>query len=178
MNGNRFDMKRRKAIQTLALGTAGIAILPGCEFHFWPEYSNIPLEVPQRKLFTWLTEAIIPYQGTPEVVVPEETPHFVLTNINDCFDPEDIEIFNKGLAAFQQQFPEGKVNTFKKMTPEEKEEFLTKLLEGENTSKELRYFLSTTRELCIRQFTTSEYFLKTIRHFEFIPGRFNGCIPV
>lgn len=169
-------MKRRQAIQNMALISAGIALMPSCDFESWPTYSNIPLENNQKRLIKWLTEVILP-KGEMEITTPENTPHFVLTMVNDCFEPEDIQKYLEGFTAFEQYLHENTEKSFKRLKPEEQLQIITTLASS-STPENLTYFLNTTKQLTIQHFTTSEYFMKKYLKFEFVPGRYNGCVQV
>ena len=172
-------MKRRQALQNIAFISAGMAFLPACDFEKWPVLDNIPLEKDQQRLMHWLTEAILPInKREPVIETPEPPAHFVLTMVNDCYEPEDIEEYIEGLQAFQQYILSAELPALKKLTSEQSHAMLKELSEDENRPKSLRYFLDTTRRLTTRHFTTSEYFMKNNLGFEFVPGRFNGCVSV
>jgi hypothetical protein len=170
-------MKRRKALQHIALISAGLAFLPACDSEKWPVYSNIPLEPEQQRLMQWLTEAILP-KGEVPVTTPEPRAHFVLRMVNDCHSPQEIEQYRAGLQALQQYLQAANQSALSKMSPEQSEALLQELTTAESSSEDLRYLLKTTRQLCIRHFTSSEYFLKNHLGFEFAPGRFQGCVAV
>ena len=77
-------MKRRNAIQNLAVLTTGSLILGGCDLGGpLPVYSNIPLEKKDRLFLDKIIDAILPQAEKP-LKTPETTSHFVLTVVNDC----------------------------------------------------------------------------------------------
>ena len=172
-------MKRRQALQNIAFISAGMAFLPACEVDNWPVWSNLPLERQQKQLIAWLTEAILPInQREPLITTPEPPAHFVLTMVNDCFSTEDLNIYVEGLKEFQQYIQSADLPALKKLTSAQSHAMLTQLSEDEGQTESLRYFLHTTRRLTIQHFTTSEYFMKNNLGFEFVPGRFKGCVPI
>lgn len=171
-----FIMKRREAIQHMALISAGLAFLPACDVERWPVYENIPLESSQQKLIQWLTDSILP-KGDLPLTTPEPTPQFVLRMVNDCSTPEEIEQYLAGLQALQQSV-EGANLDIGDMTGVESASFLKGLMEAPDSDVNLKYLLKTTRQLTIQQFTSSQYFLTKHLGFEFSPGRFNGCVAV
>ena len=111
-------MKRREAIQNMFLLSAGLALLPNCQLgEQGPIYANVPLEKGQRTLMNLLTNAILPREGT-EVTTPESTTDFILTMLNDCTAPEDIQKYLLGMKEFQMGMKELYNTTFKKLAPE------------------------------------------------------------
>lgn len=171
-------MKRRTAIRNLGLVYAGLHFLPSCKFtESPPVYERVPLETDQYHLVEWLTQAILP-AGEPEISTPEKTPHFVLTMLNDCYAPEDIGQYLTGLQHFEQQIQEEYSTTFKKLDQEQQIKLFTEISDSETLPENLKYFLNTTKQLTVQHFTSSEYFLVNHKDFEFVPGHYNGCVPV
>lgn len=171
-------MNRRTAIRNIGLVTAGFSILPACDFtEDPPVYDRVPLEKEQYHLIEWLTQAILP-AGEPQIATPEPTTHFVLTMLNDCYAPEDIAKYLEGLTLFDQQIRDEYDTTFKKLIPEQQVLLFTEISKSEILPENLQYFLDTTKRLSVRHFTTSEYFMVNHLDFEFVPGRFKGCVPV
>lgn len=171
-------MKRRKAIQNLALISAGMALLPGCDFEQWPVFENLMLEKDQLRLVDQLTRAILPQggEGMPVVSTPEPTAHFVLRMVNDCYDARDVRRYVAGLKLFQQYVQDTYKTSFKSLNPQQHVLLLTEVQTDEHLPKSLKYFLSTTKNLSVRHFTTSEYFMKNHLRYEFAPGRYLGCV--
>lgn len=172
-------MKRRTAIRNLGLISAGFSFLPACNFTEKPPvYDRVPLETEQYHLVEWLTQAILPEAEEPRITTPEETPHFVLTMLNDCYAPEDIEKYLTGLQLFDQKIRDQYQTGFKKLEPEQQILLFTEVSESETLPESLKYFLNTTKRLTVQHFTTSEYFMINHLDFEFVPGRFKGCVAV
>jgi len=171
-------MKRREAIQNIFLLSAGLALLPNCKMEEQgPVYANVPLEKGQRTLMNLLTDAILPRAGT-EVTTPETTTDFILTMLNDCTSPEDIQKYLLGMKEFQMGIKELHNTSFKKMVPEQQLELFTNLGESEKMTDVAKDFFNKTAWMTRKHFTSSEYFMKNRLDFEFAPGRYLGCEPV
>jgi len=170
-------MKRRQAIQSIAAVTSAIVLLPSCEFESGPVYANLPLESSQKKLIEQLSEAVLP-KGNLEINTPESTLNFLLTIINDCYSPEDIEKYVLGLGDFQNYIDQSYNQSFKKLNEENKSEVLNYLSKSENRAESMKYFYNTTKRLTVQHFTTSEYFLTTYLDFEYMPYRYHGCVNI
>ena len=79
--------------------------MPACQFESIPVFENVPLEKIQYQLIDQLATAMLPFDHT-QFVMPESTTDFILTMINDCYAPKDIQKFLLGLNNFQQHLQE------------------------------------------------------------------------
>lgn len=171
-------MKRRKAIRDLAILSAGVAMLPSCELDKIPVYSNIPLEPEQREFMSWVTQSILPFGNEPSIITPESTQHFVLTMVNDCFEPEEIEEYSSGFKLLNQYILDEYGINYRGLNSEQRILMFTEISNSEIVPKSLQFFLNSTKDLCIRHFTSAQYFMENHLYYEFVPGRFNGCVPL
>ncbi len=171
-------MKRREAIQNMFLLSAGLTLMSSCQFsESGPVYANVPLEKGQRTLIDLLTNAILPTEGT-EVTTPESTIDFILTMLNDCTDPEDIQAYLLGMKEFQQGIKELHNTAFKKLTVEQQIALFEGIGDSEKMTEAAKTFFNKTAGMTRQHFTSSEYFMKNRLDFEFAPGRYLGCEPV
>ncbi len=170
-------MKRRKAIRQLAIISSTIAIFPSCDFEAMPVYDNIPLTKKQWRLIGQLTKIMLP-NSNPEITTPEKTKDYLLTVINDCYSPKKAETYLLGLNEFQLLLKEKYPSSLERISAEKKIELFCYLAFPDNNSEPLTYFYNTTLNLTQQHFTTSEYFMKNYLDFEFIPGRYLGCVNV
>lgn len=167
-------MKRREAIQNIALLAVSITLVPACNFEQGPVYNNVPLEKGQRTLIDLLTNALLPKEGT-EITTPESTTDFLLTMLNDCTAPEDINKFLLGLKEFQEKVKTTYSTSFKKLDKDKQIELFKSIGEGPEISENIKHFFDTTLGMSRWHFTSSEHYMKTYREFEFAPGRYIGC---
>jgi len=142
-----------------------------------PVYENLALESQQRELIGWLTNAILPKEGL-EISTPESTSDFILTMLNDCYAPEDIRQYLAGSKIFMQYVKDEYGVSYNNLNPEQSILLFSELMKSDLLPESLKYFLATTKQLTVRHFTTSEYFMKNHLDFEFAPGRYLGCVPV
>ena len=170
-------MKRREALQNIAFISAGAALLPACDFASVPVYSNIPMERKQWRMVEWLSEIVLP-KGELEISTPETTSEFVLRMVNDCHEPEDIEKYVAGMQGFEQYLLETFDSNFKRLDEVQTTKLLSQLDESTTVPEDIKYLYSTTRRLAQQHFTSSEFFLTEYLDFEFVPGRYLGCVPV
>ena len=167
-------MTRRTAIQNMILASAGITLLPACQFESGPVYANVPLEKGQRTFIDLLTKAILPTEETA-ITTPESTTDFILTMLNDCTSPEDIQKYLIGIKEFQQGIQAVYGTTMKEMATDKQLELFMTLGKSEKMTPAAKYFFNITNGLTRRHFTGSEHFMKTVQEFEFLPARYIGC---
>ena len=168
-------MKRRKAIKHLAILTSSMAVLPHCNFQSRPTFSNIPLDDNQWNFMEWLTNAILPLDGVP-INPPETAAHFVLRMVNDCMDPKDIEMYNIGMQLLDQRLEDEYRTSYAALNEAQHMLAFTEMANNERLPEPLLLFLNTTKNLVVRHFTSSRHFMEEYLAYEFIPGRYNGCI--
>jgi hypothetical protein len=171
-------MKRRQAIRQIAIVSSGIALLPACR----PEsseiiYTRLSLDRAGQKLLEQFTTALLPAAKTP-VSTPETAVQFILTVLNDCHSPEDIQKYKTGLKELENWLDQNYHTRFEKLTPEKQAEAFARLSGKENLPESLPFFYKTTRSLTLEHFTSSEYFLSNVLKWQFAPGRFSGCVAV
>ena len=171
-------MKRRQVIKNIALASSGVFLLPACKLTDpLPTYTNLPLDADQLALMDWLTDAILP-KGELPISTPEPTTHFVLTMINDCFNPEGIQKYLTGLRIFNQYLQDEYPSPYQNLNAEQHILLFAKIEKSDLLPESMHYFLNTTKGLTVQHFASSEYFLKNYLDFEFIPGRYSGCVNV
>ncbi len=170
-------MQRREAIQNMILAATGLALLPSCDTEEIPTYSRIPLERDQYRTIDYLTKAILP-KDEEQFPTPEKTVDYVLTVVNDCYDPEDVEKFSVGVVELSQYLDEKQGKSLQKLDDEQLDQVFADLESGEGLTENLKYFYTTTRGLVIQHFTGSEQFMKQYLDFEFAPNRYLGCVAV
>lgn len=169
-------MKRRSALQHLLIGATGVMLFPACDFENEIIYNNILIEKSQRNLLSDITSSILP-KAEIEIINPEPTQHFILNNINQCFDKKDIEKFMSGLAKSQMYLKEKFNKRFSKLSAEENMAFL-KSFQSEEISEEMKYFFNTTKSLAVQHFTGSEKYMTEQLDYEMVPSRYLGCVEI
>ena len=171
-------MKRRKAIQNIVLVGAAATLLPACNLFQEPlkVYENVPLDRTQRTVLSQLSETILPKKGMDKLSTPETTLDFTLTMLNDCSPQEDIDKYLAGFTDFQTHLVEKYKQTFPNLKPAQVTELMTYLTTSEEVPEKMKYFFNTTNGLTQQHFKSSEYYLKNYLDFEFVPGRYEGCV--
>lgn len=167
-------MKRRSALQHIIIGATGVLLLPGCEIEPQIVYKNILIEKDQRKLLSDFTASLLP-KGELPIVTPEPTQHFILNFINQCYAKEDIEKYMSGLKKTQMYLKEKYGKSFSNLSDEESTAFF-QYIDSQEVGPEIKYFFSSTKDLAIKHFTTSETFMTEQLDYEMVPSRYLGCV--
>ncbi len=167
-------MKRRAALQHILIGATGVMFFPACNFEKEIVYNNILIDKSQRKLLLDFTKSLLP-RDNEAFPTTEPTQHFILNNLNQCFDTKEIEKFMAGLSQSQLFLAEKLNKDFAELTQEEKKAFFLQI-DDLQTSDEMKYFFATTKNLTIEHFTTSERFMTEQLEYEMVPSRYLGCV--
>ncbi|MCX6216186.1 gluconate 2-dehydrogenase subunit 3 family protein [Spirosoma sp.] len=129
----------------------------------------------QTDLLAELVETIIPATDTPGAKALN-VHQFVQKMVADCYPKTVQENFQKGLdsldglakSAFSKSFTEG--DTAQRIA------LLTLLSKSSDSAQ--KDFYSLVKGLTVRGYTTSEYVMTNLTHYQFIPGHYYGCVPV
>ena len=160
-------MNRRQAI---ALGAAAAIGIPA-GLLYWnksklKEISNFSEY--DMGLLSDAVDAIIPETSTPGAK-SLGVDLFVAKMINDCYDLETQEDFKAGLKTLEQKSKAQFSKNFSDISPLERIEILKSYDKDDK-------FIGLLRGLTIKGFSSSEYVMTNVQHFEFIPGRYFGCV--
>ncbi len=168
-------MKRRKAVQNLAMIAGGIAMLPGCSLEEKePVFDALALEPGDYSLVDLMCKAILPNEDAP-IDTPERPVDFVLTMVNDVYKEQDVARYVRGLGLFKQLIKDEYQKPFAELNTEQHVLLFTEITHSDIYPKSLKYFLSTTKRLTVRHYTSSQFFMSEKLDFEFAPGRYLGC---
>lgn len=98
--------------------------------------------------------------------------------IDDCMSKEDQIKWMGGASKFDAEVEKSAGKLFADLTPDERLKVLTEWETNDHADEELKLFYRTTRSLAIRGYTSSEYFMTSVQHYNIIPGPFKGCISI
>ncbi len=175
-NVNYIFMKRRSALQKIAWVSGGIAMLPYyCSTQ--PEltvYSNLPITIPDRNLINLLSSLILP-EDTEGFPTLESRLDFILTMVNDGLDSQEISDYLYGMEAFRKYVIAIYGTSFEELVAQDQLACIGKTID---CSDEKSFFVHTIKRHSLGHFTTSEKYMKDYLNFEFMPGRYYGCVPV
>ena len=173
-------VNRRSAIRQLFCVSAGALILPSCMEDKTKSailLKNFSIDPEDEKSLEELMETILPKTSTPGA--KDIYAHlFALKMLDDCYKKDDQRKFVNGLKQFQKTAKSELNASFLKATLPEKHALLRKIEADKESKDDLAYFYSTSKQLTIQAYTTSQYYLTKVQVYEMVPARYHGCVPV
>ena len=161
-------MKRRNAIQNIALITGGSILFQSCKLSDEYIVSDKVLNHDQLNLIKEVSEYILPIENL-KVESPESLTEFIITMLNDCYSPKDINKYLTGLDEFSESI---------KVYNNDNSLVFDDLESLESKSENYIFFINTTKHLSINHFTTSEFYLTEYLNYEYAPSRYIGCVTI
>ncbi len=168
-----MNTNRRTAIKYFVLLTAGVAFLPSCNSskNKIAAYNNIPIDEDDQAFMGELSETIIPATDTPGG--KELGLHlFTLQMLNDCYVQEERDRYMKGMKQFAGDVEKKYNKPFAECAKADQQAIVT----AANTKKEKEddadYFFHTTKQLAIRGYTNSKYYLTNVQVYKLVPGKY------
>jgi len=129
----------------------------------------------QAEVLKAIVETIIPKTDTPgagELGVAT----FVQRMVTDCYDKKAQNTFSKGIDAVEAQSKQSFSKSFADLDKAQQLKLLKDM--EKSTDPDQKGFLGMTKNLTIQGYMSSEYVMTNLTHFEFIPARYHGCVPV
>jgi len=172
-------VSRRTLLKQLALVSAGVALSPSfisCSSKPSPLFKNITITEEQVALLAIIAETIIPKTNAPgakDALVNE----YCIKMIDDCLSKKDQEKWLNGLNHFNDLVKKINNKEFGKSDASEQLKILVELDESK-AEDDVNFFFKTMKQLTLRGYTTSEYYLTNVQGYKIIPGKFKGCVPV
>ncbi len=169
-------MQRRVALKNMA-AAVGLMSLPAWASG-WNKTTvaaaSTALSPSQEALLAEIVETIIPATDTPgakELGIHQ----FVQKMVADCFEKKVQEGFIRGLSQVEETAKKNGGSSFAALDKTGRTELLKGLEAGGGEGKE---FYDLVKGLTIRGYLTSEYVMTNLTHYEMMPGRYHGCVPV
>lgn len=173
-------MKRRTVLKQMVYVTGGLLLLPACLQNRSKAsilLKNIPVDGEQEAMLAELSETIIPATDTPGA--KDISAHlFTLMMVDDCYAKEDRQKFTAGLKAFQKKTEDDFGASFPALSPAQKQTLLTAMEGAADGKEDVHFFYKTVKNLTIKAYTTSKFFLTNVHVYEMVPGRWHGSVPV
>lgn len=176
-------MKRRTALKQLLMAAAVAAITPSCIFDKRKKQASVvlnhlpPVSGDQETTLATICDTIIPETDIPGAK-SLASQLFVFKMVDDCYDKDTQDKFLKGLNDIDVYAEKRFGNAFSDLTFMQREELLKEIDKEEDGSSNLQTFFKLTKKHTIQGFMTSEYVMTKLQGYEFVPGRFNGCIEI
>lgn len=173
-------MDRRTAVRNLALVIGGALVLPACDRKADQAsiaLKKIRLNADNEALIADIAETIIPKTDTPGAK-DLHLQQFIMKMLDDCYTKEDQEAFVSGLKDFEQLTEKEYKKSFTALTPQQREQMLTRFEQQKMPESPLTRFYGTTKQLTVFGYTNSQFFMTKEIIYELVPGRYNPKFPV
>jgi hypothetical protein len=170
-------MERRVALKGMAAAMGAMVSLPAWASG-WNDTSlgKVKFFAPdQAETLKGAVEAIIPKTDTPgagELGVAI----FVQRMVTDCYDKKVQDAFAKGIDDLDAQSKKTFQKSFTEITKAQQLQLLQEV--EKSTDPDAKSFFGLLKSLTIQGYMSSEYVMTNLTHFEFIPARYHGCVPV
>jgi hypothetical protein len=170
-------MERRVALKGMAAAIGAMAVLPSWASG-WNKSSLSDgklLSADQSKILAGVVETIIPKTDTPgagELGVGG----FVQKMVKDCYDQKAQANLVKGVDMLEAQSIKSFGKSFDKASKEQKIQLLSEMEKSADADQ--KTFFGTVKNLTIQGYMSSEYVMTNLTHYEMIPARYHGCVPV
>ncbi len=171
-------MQRRIVLKTVALSIGSAIVLPS-----WANaWSTKSLQnqcfnnsfLPET-LLAEIVETIIPKTDTPGA--KELDIHkFTMKMIADCYDKKAQEVFAKGLISVDEIAKKDFSKSFVESNSTQKLAVLNSMLNSSESND--KDFVRLVKNITIQGYLNSEYVMTNLRKFQFLPGKYHGCVPV
>jgi hypothetical protein len=171
-------MQRRTALKTVALSIGSVIILPSWA-NAWTTKSlqNQPFNssFSQETLLAEIVETIIPKTDTPGAK-DLEIHQFTMKMIADCYDKKAQEVFAKGLVSVDNFAQKDFSKSFIESDSKQKLAVLNSMLNSSDSND--KDFVRLVKNITVQGYLNSEYVMTNLRKYQFLPGKYHGCVPV
>ena len=177
-----LEMNRRQAIQraSLMLGAAlsattmtGVLSAQSKASKSGGKQENLNRR--QFALAGALADRILPPTDTP-VAVDVGVPAFIDVMLGDFLTEEESKTFVAGLASVDKMSRKSHKKRFADLSAADQDGVLREVSESKDAG--IKAFYRKLRELTITGYFTSEKVMKEVLNYDFIPGAYEGCVPI
>jgi tRNA A37 N6-isopentenylltransferase MiaA len=162
-------MERRNVIKSLGIGLLGLGNLPSWANN-WNMGSFDDSDLKDSDFFAKIVESIIPETDTRGAKTIGA--HVYLEKvIKDCYSKEIQEEVNQTLNNLKQEAVSKFQKTFEQLTPNQALEILKN---NQKNKKTIEFF----KNLTIRAYISSEYYLTNHKNYQMAPAHFHGCVEI
>ncbi len=170
-------MQRRQAVTAIATGFAGAFVLPTWAVNWKQEtLKNTNFLSPELAVaLSEIVETIIPETNTPgakSLAIDK----LIERIVKDCYQKPAQEQFIGGIRLVNELAQKNYNKPFADCPTEQRLAVLLQMSKSEDAGQ--KKFYNMVRQMTIKGYTSSEYFMTKIEHFEFAPARFHGCVRV
>lgn len=162
-------------MKSLGVALGGLVALPAWANNWTPESVGLThfSAAADEALLAEIVETFIPETSTPGAK-SLKVHQFVQRMIQDCYDDKAKATFQQGLTQTDTLAQQNYSKPFVQCDGKQRIELLKKM--GDDASS--KPFIGLVKNLTIRGYTNSEYYLVNIAKFTLVPGFYHGCVPV
>jgi gluconate 2-dehydrogenase gamma chain len=122
-----------------------------------------------------VAERILPKTDTPGAT-DVGVPAFIDLMFGEYMTGPEKRVFAAGLAAVDSASTAAHRTTFSRLTAVQQDDVLKRIAEASQNSE--KTFFHQIKELTLLGYFTSETVGRTVLHYDPVPGRYDGCIPL
>jgi hypothetical protein len=172
-------MTRRAALKRAAL-FLGVALTPSLianvlQAAATPGAKAVFLSPAQLDLVTAIVERILPRTDTPGAT-DVGVPAFVDLMLGKYSTESERQVFTAGLDEVNAASLASHAQSFVKISAAQQDAILMKIAVA--SQKKDKTFFHQIKELTVVGYFTSEIVGRTVLHYDPVPGRFQGCVPI
>ncbi len=172
-------MTRRDALKRAAL-FLGVALTPSLIANVLhaaatPGAKAVFLSPAQLDLVTAIAERILPRTDTPGAT-DVGVPAFVDLMLGNYSTENERKVFAAGLDEVNAASFAAHAQSFVKVSATQQDAILLKIAVA--SQKKEKTFFHQIKELTVVGYFTSEIVGRTVLHYDPVPGRFQGCVPI
>ncbi len=170
-------MQRRTALKTVALSIGSAIILPTWA-NAWStktlQSQDFNHSFSQETLLAEVVETIIPKTDTLGAK-DLEIHKFAMKMIADCYDKKAQEVFAKGLISVDEIAKKDFSKSFLESDSKQRLVVLNSMMNSSNSND--KDFVRLVKNITIQGYLNSEYVMTNLRKYQFLPGKYHGCVP-
>ncbi len=159
------------------MGVGGLISLPAWASGWTPDsigrVSTVSLD--EESLLGDIVETFIPQTDTPGAK-SLNVHQFVLRMIRDCYDQTAQATLQQGLVLTDATAQQTYNKTFAECDAIQRKDVLAKLTISPDPAG--KPFVDLVKNLTIRGYMNSEFYLVNVQKFNMAPGFYHGCVPV
>lgn len=169
-------MTRRESLRNILIASSGTIFLTSCQEANVVDFLRDGKLIPNKRHEAYLAhiaETFLPLNEHPEEL--ESPVDFIMSMINDCHSPEEINSYAVGFDQYKLLMKESRVKIKSKDISKALPVIKT-ILEANEPQKELIFFIDKTKSLAVRHLMSSQYYMTEYLQYKLVPGKFEACI--
>ncbi|WP_064198134.1 MULTISPECIES: gluconate 2-dehydrogenase subunit 3 family protein [Emticicia] len=169
-------MQRRTALKSLSVALGGLVSMPAWATSWTPDSigNDKSLSASDEAILAEIVETIIPETKTPGAK-SLKVHQFALRMINDCYGEAAQKSLQQGLAKTDELAKQINSKSFVECDAQQRKDTILQLSKADEASKK---FVEMIKNLTIRGYTNSEYYMVNVQKYVMAPGFYHGCVPV